>query len=513
VALAQRLIDVAGTAIVELSELFGRLVRGGFVTFFFERRGEMKPSADLAMRAILDNPDVPENIKSLIRGASGDSNAWDWITYVLMQIGGILSVMGAMGQPAAQAVSTAQWQTTPVKLEDPSTLITEYFRGRRSRKDIGERMLAQGYNEQAQEAMIATARPLIDLNALRELELRDAAQADRALEDAHKAGWTDDQIAALRVLYWRIPPAQDLITMAVREVFTPEIAEKFGQFEDFPGAFARYGAMQGISEEWAKRYWAAHWNLPSASQGFEMLHRGLITDEDLDMLLRALDVMPFWRDRLKSISWNIPTRVDIRRMYKIGIYTKEDVKNTYVKAGYKPEDAEALAEFTVRYYAADETDSEDDERVYTKSEILTGYRTKVLDETTTRELLGDLGYQEDQVDFYLKQQDLKLDQALRDAYMTRYKTLFVQGIMDIGGVKAALDPVGITAAEIDVELPLWQLDKITRVARPTKAELKRWVEKGLIDPDTWYSEMRVMGYEDPYIDLYWKEVEIVEPEA
>ncbi|GAJ24320.1 unnamed protein product, partial [marine sediment metagenome] len=127
-----------------------------------------------------------------------------------------------------------------------------------------------------------------------------------------------------------IPPVADIITMAVREAFTPAIAAKFGQYEDLPPAYVDWVQRKGLSKDWAERYWAAHWSLPSPMQGFEMLHRGAINFDELDMLLRALDVMPFWRDKLTKIAYRRLTRVDIRRMYKAGVLTEAEVYESYI---------------------------------------------------------------------------------------------------------------------------------------------------------------------------------------
>ncbi|GAI03031.1 unnamed protein product, partial [marine sediment metagenome] len=106
-----------------------------------------------------------------------------------------------------------------------------------------------------------------------------------------------DYFDTYKTLAYPIPPVADIITMAVREAFTPAIAKKFGQYEDYPPEFEHWAERKGLSKDWSMRYWAAHWSLPSAQQGFEMLHRGAINFGELDMLLRALDVMPFWRDK------------------------------------------------------------------------------------------------------------------------------------------------------------------------------------------------------------------------
>ena len=82
--------------------------------------------------------------------------------------------------------------------------------------------------------------------------------------------------------------------------------------------------------------------LPSIGQGFEMLHRRVIEDADLDLLLRALDVMPFWREKLKDISYNPLTRVDVRRMHRIGVLEEEGVFNAYLDVGYNEENAQLM---------------------------------------------------------------------------------------------------------------------------------------------------------------------------
>ena len=146
-----------------------------------------------------------------------------------------------------------------------------------------------------------------------------------------------------------IPGTGDLIRMAVREAFTPEIAEKFGQYEDFPEAVVEWLERGGLSRDWAERHWAAHWDLPGATLGYEMLHRGVIDDETLKMLLRALDVMPFWRDKLIAISWNVPTRVDIRRFLDMGTIDETRLRELYTNIGYHGKDLEDYVLWTKVY--------------------------------------------------------------------------------------------------------------------------------------------------------------------
>jgi len=179
-------------------------------------------------------------------------------------------------------------------------------------------------------------------------ELRQDPNLSDLDKQLRKIGIHPDYHALYKELAYQIPPVADIITMAVREAFTPEIASRFGQYEGLPTQFVEWVGKKGLSKEWAERYWAAHWSLPSPSQGFEMLQRGIISRDDLALLLRALDIMPFWRDKLIQISYNPLTRVDIRRMYALDILNKTEVHKAYQDIGYTTENAARLTLFTVK---------------------------------------------------------------------------------------------------------------------------------------------------------------------
>ena len=81
--------------------------------------------------------------------------------------------------------------------------------------------------------------------------------------------------------------------MVAKEAFEPDIYTTLGLDEEFPSEQVKWLEDQGISEEWARKYWIAHWDQPSIGQGFEMLHRGVIGPATLDMLFRAIEIPSF----------------------------------------------------------------------------------------------------------------------------------------------------------------------------------------------------------------------------
>jgi hypothetical protein len=271
---------------------------------------------------------------------------------------------------------------------------------------------------------------------------RDPAQYSLYLSDLRDQGWSDDRIEALKFITQVIPNAADIVRFALREVYSPDIAEQYGQFQDIPTAAYGDAKKAGLSEDMFNKYWAAHWGLPSASDGFELLHRGILTEAQLKDLLKANDIMPYWRDQLIKLSWNIPTRVDVRRFwdmrtidetrlreiytglgyhgrdlddyvlwtkiytdfpdllarYKNGWITLDQVKTELVGMGMKPDRADTMIEEKIKKAAPERTASAKD---ITKTDIFKGVKQGVITRVEAAELLVDIGYSNDEAVYLL----------------------------------------------------------------------------------------------------------------
>lgn len=141
-----------------------------------------------------------------------------------------------------------------------------------------------------------------------------------------------------------IPPLSDMIRFAVRDVYTPATVNTFGLDEDFPAVFAEQAALHGMEPPYPQQYWMAHWRLPSAQQGYRMLWRDELNPQQLDVLLKALDYPPFFRQKLANIAHLVPGRIDLKRMLKHDILNRQQVKAGYVRLGYTDSDAERLTQ-------------------------------------------------------------------------------------------------------------------------------------------------------------------------
>jgi len=178
----------------------------------------------------------------------------------------------------------------PYQLLSPADAAASQRRGFTSFEDSVNDIRSAGYSHEKAVSLINLDKLEVSETQAIQLWLRKSV-SEKELNDKLKViGYQDKDLGSVKELAYVIPPVQDLITMSVREVFTPEIAKRFGQFDDFPEEFVKQAAKQGLTRQWALNYWAAHWALPSLTMGFEMLHRRVISDDDIDLLMRAHDV-------------------------------------------------------------------------------------------------------------------------------------------------------------------------------------------------------------------------------
>ncbi len=319
--------------------------------------------------------------------------------------------------------------------------------------------------------------------------------------DLRRIGIHPKYFEMYHALAFPLPPVADMITMAVREAFSPEVATRFGQYEDFPEPFEDFARQKGMSQDWSKRYWAAHWNLPSPQQGFAMLHRGVIDENDLHMLLRAQDVMPFWRDKLVQIAYRPLTRVDVRRMYKEGVLDETEVLSSYLDQGYAQENAERMTEFTIKQTLSSMAK-------FSSTDILRAFTNGVIRRGEAASLLGKIGVKSGDVNTIIEYAEYKRDWDLTQDRIGAIGNLYRKRVYDQNQAENELGRLNLPSEQSRVLLDRWY--SVVREKAPvtwTKAETLKFITAGTITRNRGIMELERIGYDAEHIDAYLTLVE------
>ncbi|MBA7677807.1 hypothetical protein ES703_86071 [subsurface metagenome] len=136
------------------------------------------------------------------------------------------------------------------------------------------------------------------------------------------------------------------MTWAAREVFEPELREKYQLDKFLPPEFLEWAAKVGITGEVAKNYWASHWVLPSLMNIQELWRRQILKKEDVDAFWTELDMVPWVREDLFKLFRAVPTRVDVRRFWDMRTIDEPRLRDIYQAQGYWEEDLEDYVMWT-----------------------------------------------------------------------------------------------------------------------------------------------------------------------
>jgi hypothetical protein len=290
-----------------------------------------------------------------------------------------------------------------------------------------------------------------------------------------------------------------------------------------------------------------------------MLHRGVISKEELTLLLRALDVMPFWREKLVQISYAPYTRVDVRRMYTLGILSEQDVFKAYKDLGYDDEKARNLTLFTTRYYSPEEETELDKYREAGKSVYIQAYKRGIIGVDDLKEYLKQLRYTDDdiklmialadaeiavtdsredviplrskttgiatdcykrglitseeltdilrllrytenEIAYYLTLSDYEVTSKVALTYLETVHERYVNRTIDRNEAIAQLGKLFVTGRALSGLFDIWDIEREARTRKPTEAQFRAMLKAGIITVKEYAEELRGLGYDDKYVD-------------
>jgi hypothetical protein len=259
-----------------------------------------------------------------------------------------------------------------------------------------------------------------------------------------------------------LPGAGDVVTLAGRHAFDPDAAAAVGFISNAPNGMRDAMTHLGFADEWTDRYWWAHWSLPNVAGATEMWWRGAIDERMLRAHIDATGYPPVWRDAYMNVAHLPYSRIDLRRMYKIGVLTEDDVHHGYMQIGYDDAHARALTEFTKRYYAPEDQTELDTIRKEMGDVIRQAYRRRLIDHTTAVAHMVTAGYVADDAAFRLSVDDLylafnpgaELDPDLKNVTVAMITTAYGDGVMSRADAQRALENMGFMPAGADIALSL-----------------------------------------------------------
>jgi len=386
-----------------------------------------------------------------------------------------------------------------------------------------------------------TAR--LDPNTVSRFWLRDKANNEKYWLDVAAQGVTPDRIAVMKELAHVLPTPQELTAFMAHEVFEDEIATEYGLDDDFDKVDLTWFEKVGISPKIAAMYWRNHWQHPSFNQVTEMLHRGILTENQVWKWFSLVEIPPKWRQDLIDMAWNVPTRVDVRRFwdmrtidearlrevytaqgyhgqdlddyvlwtkvyvafpdlisrFKNGWISENDVRTELTGLGMSPERLEEMIQTKIKPEAPERTTNERD---LTKTDIYKGVKKGLLTRAEGEELLQSMGYSPDEAVFIID-----LNVPIEDtAPEVELRALTKTDILNAFRLKNITEPEAIEGLVLARYSPInaqFLVDIIKKGQIPpedvhdrevAKTDVIKAVKKGILDSEEGYLMLQNIGF-------------------
>lgn len=414
-------------------------------------------------------------------------------------VGGSASAVTGLYPPLSELMSQQAWSSWPNRIPSLADALALRRAGIIPASQFKEWCNKNGFDIQISDDLLESTASLLtplDYVALWRRSKLSESELNKYLE---RLGYPATEIPKLLLASEIQPNPSDVVRFAVREAYSPKTVADYGLDQDTPDEYIEGAKATGLSEEFAKLYWRAHWELPSISQANEMLHRGVITEQIHSELLRAQDVMPYWRDKLKAISYNPLTRVDIRRVYNMGLLDETGVFKAYKDGGYNDENARLLTQYVVKDFGNDDTG-------LTRESVIRAYKNGIIQAGEFDDYLSRLGYSADIIAFYRRSAEYdKLVQSLDDDVI-ELSAQYELGLIDESGIRDRLS--ALKAPEQFVETTVAKILRKEAGKRklPARTDLERWFEKQIIGEQEYFEGMVALGYSRRHSQLYMQEI-------
>jgi hypothetical protein len=333
------------------------LALSGGISLFFEALEGAIPSAwrELVDEIFPDRDLLPPGLRKMFDWDDLEAVAWAPLI-VAAAVGSVTSIMAAGGQAlAAPAIWQLNERLTP-RLLGQEEVTALRWRIPQLETTWKRDLRRLGIPEDKQDQLASALRPLPGLTLLRDAWFRGALNEDGVHNAIGAWGYTQTAEDIIRAGWPALPQVQDVIRFGVREVYAPDIVRDFNLDANFPDDILADAARVGLAEEEVRKFWRAHWELPSITAAYTMHQRTtddpiadwservenpfgpdffrIISMERLLQLLRTQDVMQAWRDPVTRVSFRPLNRVDVRRFYRVGVLDEGDVFRAYTDLGY-----------------------------------------------------------------------------------------------------------------------------------------------------------------------------------
>lgn len=380
------------------------------------------------------------------------------------------------------------------------------------------------------QAMLYRYKPsLNEIFLMENREMLSGANTEYLVKEVCGKGkvWVD----WYRELAKETPGPSDLVRFAVREAFNPTIVAQYDYHKEIPTNILPFFKRQGLGwnigsvmpegatdhdgnpiegpETFFHKYWYSHWDIPSPTQGYDMLHRLYpssdygpspdlrpgheFRDADMATLLKVLDYPEYWRQKLIAISYHPINTTDIKDMHRLDVGTTADIYHAYRRQGYNDADTKRLIELAEKKKLRN---LGLDPGKVAKGWICSHWQDAMLTDTEARTLMMNNGFTVTQAQAMLSKCKLDFQTKINRQYMQGIRQGIISGVFSKADALSYVSFLGVNPVTYEQKVDLWIFQRDTRYKLAAVKQLMQAHAAGAINDALLNVRLFNLGYTD-----------------
>lgn len=421
---------------------------------------------------------------------------------------------------------------------DPQQILSLYFTGWIEFDNARDLLIEHGYKQEDAARLLRSLEYGLSLADLVTLKNRGKIGDVDYLNGLSAIGFrTEDARKWAHEFERTYPTVSDLILFSVREVWKPDVVERYGYDLEYPREFGYWAAKQGLDWgeafdpgdgqqrpelKWPLAHWRSHWHLMSPTQAYEALHRirgedgnpatwrvpGVrpFTRDDLKRMLAVNDYAPGVREWLEALSYRVMRLVDIRKLTRLGLRNRAWAVEQYMDRGHTRTDAETIADL-----ADEERKREENPYLYqfrkNRSRLAftrarKAYKSGYLGRPVFLQVMQNGGLTFDEAEREANAVEFELQTETVEQVRNAVRRDFMTGLSDAATAQARLVKIGMSVYHAENYLIRWRAERGEVRKQASTRQILDWLTAGQITQEEAYRRLTNLGWSNVDILLH-----------
>lgn len=436
----------------------------------------------------------------------------NWNDFLVLALGGV--VQNWVGAPVLEFMKSTVYNinyNNPQSIPSEAECVNLYLAGEIDEQTMRCLVRANGSYDTWYAKIANSGRTKLSNDQLIQLRRRNIIDDQTTNKLMRGNGVIDDQEQLwMYKATEAMPSVSDIVRFMVRDADDNEVAKRYGTDDALS---TKYGAQlqswakgQGITDDVMKYYWRSHWEIPSNTALFEMLHRlrpnrtgqGLsggitVSQQDIKDALVVNDVLPFWAERLMEISYKPLTRTDAQRAYFIDALSENELKDSYLDLGYNEDNADRLVRFTNQLKSKRKQTTGGTEKA---TSVIKYYKSWLIGDTEAKQRLKNGGLSEKAASEALQIASVQRKNDSQIKCIAGVKSQYKRYIIDDIEARRDLTDLGMALENVGPLVNNWRCERASKPKELSASQVCEAYQNNLINDVEYRRRLGAIGYQE-----------------